>query len=120
MIIVETKHPDVTDSNIDTSKIILAENIIKNVYPLFDDVYTEKVSQVRKLTKLLDARKEKVVDNKNNLEIMMRQYERKKKVAAIFVKKSESRIKAALDMILSDDRSVLDMHQEITRAESKD
>ena len=83
MIIVETKHPDVTDSNIDTSKIILAENIIKNVYPLFDDVYTEKVSQVRKLTKLLDARKEKVVDNKNNLEIMMRQYERKKKVAKL-------------------------------------
>ena len=83
MIIVETKHPDVTDSNIDTSKITLAENIIKNVYPLFDDVYTEKVSQVRKLTKLLDARKEKVVDNKNNLEIMMRQYERKKKVAKL-------------------------------------
>ena len=83
MIIVETEHPDVTNSNIDTSKITLAENIIKNVYPLFDDVYTEKVSQVKKLSKLLDTRKKKVVENKNNLEIMMGKYERKKKVAKL-------------------------------------
>jgi len=86
MIIIETKYPDVTESNIDASKITLADNIIKNVYPLFDDVYTEKISQVKKLSKLLELRQKKVVENKNNLEIMMKQYDRKKKVSKLLTR----------------------------------
>lgn len=83
MNIIETSNPDVTKSNLDESKVILADNIIKNVYPLFDDVYTEKVSYMKKLRRLYDGQKSKVIENKNNLEIMMRQYDRKKKVSKL-------------------------------------
>ncbi len=83
MNIIETTIPDVTKSNIDDSKIILANNIIENVYPLFDDVYTEKVSNFKKLRRLYKSQKSKLVENKNNLEIMMKQYDKKKKVSKL-------------------------------------
>ena len=86
MKITETKNPDVTGSNLDESKIALANNIIKNVYPLFDEVYTEKVSQLKNLNKLYENRKAKVVKNKTNLEIMMKQYEQKKKVSKLLTR----------------------------------
>ena len=86
MNIIETSIPDVTDTNLDQSKVILADNIISNVYPLFDDVYTEKVSQVKKLKTLYENRKAKVVKNKTNLEIMMKQYEQKKKVSKLLTR----------------------------------
>jgi len=86
MKITETKNPDVTESNLDESKIALANNIIKNVYPLFDEVYTEKVSQLKNLNKLYENRKAKVVKNKTNLEIMMKQYEQKKKVSKLLTR----------------------------------
>jgi ATP-dependent Lon protease len=83
MNIIETSYPDVTEMNLDESKVALADNIIQNVYPLFDDVYTEKVSYLKKLKKLYDLQKTKVVGNKNHLEAMMRQYDRKKKVSKL-------------------------------------
>lgn len=86
MKITTTKHPDITESNLDESKIILAENIIANVYPLFDDVYTEKVSQLKKLKTIYESRKSKVVKNKQNLEIMMKQYQQKKKVSKLLTR----------------------------------
>jgi HD-GYP domain-containing protein (c-di-GMP phosphodiesterase class II) len=83
MKIIETEYPDITESNIDESKIILANNIIKNVYPLFDEVYGQKLSEESKLKKTILKRKQIVEDNKKNLEIMMKQYDRKKKVAKL-------------------------------------
>lgn len=83
MNIIETEYPDITESNIDESKIILADNIIKNVYPLFDEVYGQKLSEESKLKKTIAKRKQIVEDNKKNLEIMMKQYDRKKKVAKL-------------------------------------
>jgi len=86
MIITQTNYADITESNLDESKIILADNIIKNVYPLFDDVYTEKVSQLKKLKGLYKARKNKVFENKRNLEAMMREYTIKKKVSKLLTR----------------------------------
>lgn len=83
MKIIETSIPDVTETNLDESKVILADNIIKNVYPLFDEVYTEKVSQLQKLKKLYSDRKSKVIENKQHIEIMMKHYEKKKKVSKL-------------------------------------
>jgi hypothetical protein len=83
MKIIETEIPDITETNLDESKVILADNIIKNVYPLFDDVYTEKVSQSKRLKKLYSERKDKVMTNKKNIEVMMKQYEKKKKVSKL-------------------------------------
>jgi len=86
MNITTTQYADVTEDNLDESKVILAENIISNVYPLFDDVYTEKVSQIKKLKTIYASRKEKVIKNKENLEIMMKQYDRKKKVSKLLTR----------------------------------
>jgi hypothetical protein len=86
MNITTTQYADVTEDNLDESKVILAENIISNVYPLFDDVYTEKVSQIKKLRTIYNSRKEKVIKNKENLEIMMKQYDRKKKVSKLLTR----------------------------------
>ena len=86
MNITTTQYADVTEDNLDESKVILAENIISNVYPLFDDVYTEKVSQIKKLKTIYSSRKEKVIKNKENLEIMMKQYDRKKKVSKLLTR----------------------------------
>jgi len=86
MNIIVTEHPDVTESNLNESKVILADNIIANVYPLFDDVYTEKVSQLKKLKTFYEARKGKVIKNKKHLEMMMSQYNKKKKVSKLLTR----------------------------------
>lgn len=86
MNIVQTDIPDVSYSNIEESKVILANNIMKNVYPLFDDVYTEKLSQIKKLKKLYNERKDKVLQNRSNLETMMAKYDQKKKVSKLLLR----------------------------------
>jgi DNA helicase IV len=86
MIITQTQFPDITESNLDESKITLANNIIKNVYPLFDDVYTEKVSQLKKLKVMYESRKNKVNENKTNLEVMLKKYDQKKKVSKLLTR----------------------------------
>ena len=86
MNIIVTDHADVTDFNLDESKVSLANNIIANVYPLFDDVYTGKVSQLKKLKTLYNVRKTKVLKNKQNLEMMMKQYDQKKKVSKLLTR----------------------------------
>jgi len=83
MNIIETEYPDITESNIDESKLILADNIIKNVYPLFDEVYGQKQTEVSKFKAAISKRQKIVEENKKNLEVMMKQYDRKKKVSKL-------------------------------------
>lgn len=83
MDITETKIPDVSIENIDKAKIVLAENIIKNVYPLFDEVFNTRVSELEELQNKLKGRREQVKEEKNNLQEMMDTYNRKKKVAKL-------------------------------------
>jgi gas vesicle protein len=49
MNIIETSIPDVSSDNIEKNKSIIADNIIENVYPLFDEVYKAKLQQVEQL-----------------------------------------------------------------------
>ena len=42
MILQQTVIADVVDDNINQSKLMLANNVIENVYPLFDEVYQER------------------------------------------------------------------------------
>lgn len=86
MNIIETEYPDITESNIDDSKITLANNIIKNVYPLFDEVYGQKLTESAKLKRAISKRKDIVDENKKNLEIMIAKYDRKKKVSKLLTR----------------------------------
>ena len=80
MNIVETNIPDITVGNIDEAKLVLSNRIIESVYPLLDEVYNDQLSELEGLgTKLKDKRKE-VQESKTNLEKLISEYNRKKKV----------------------------------------
>ncbi len=79
MNIIETKIPDVHEENINQSKIVLADNIIRNIYPLFDEVFNTKVEQVNKLEKILDNKKVGVLESKRQLEQGIKDYKKKQK-----------------------------------------
>lgn len=83
MKIVETKIPNVIPETIDKSKQVLADNIIKNVYPLFNEVYHSKVDNIQKLKEELDVKKATVTKEKETLESIMAEYKRKKKVSKL-------------------------------------
>jgi len=83
MNIIETNVPDVTVDNIQTSKTILADNIIKNVYPLFDGVYTEKLEAVSNLKLQIKNRKQHLRAEKESMEQLVVEYKRMKKMAKL-------------------------------------
>jgi hypothetical protein len=83
MNITETNIPDVTIDNIPLSKRILADNIIKNVYPLFDGVYTEKLDVIGRLKSQLKVRKTELHSQKESMQQTMAEYTRKKKISKL-------------------------------------
>ncbi len=80
MILQETTIPDVVSENLDQSKLTLANNVIKNVYPLFDEVQREKRREVKELEKELQEAKKQVQQRKRVLENLLNDYNRQKKV----------------------------------------
>ena len=80
MILQETTIPDVVSENLDQSKLTLANNVIKNVYPLFDEVQREKRREVKELEKQLQEAKNQVQQRKQILEKLLNDYNRQKKV----------------------------------------
>ena len=83
MIIEETAIPNVIPETIDLSKKVLAENIIQNVYPLFSEVYESKVESVENLKRDLEQKRDIVLAQKNELQEIMDDYKRKKKVTKL-------------------------------------
>jgi len=83
MNIIETNIPDVSTNNIQTSKTILADNIIKNVYPLFDGVYTEKLEAVGNLKIQIKNRGAHLRSEKESMEHLMVEYARMKKMSKL-------------------------------------
>jgi 50S ribosomal subunit-associated GTPase HflX len=81
--IQETKIPDVIPEIIDESKQILANNIIKNVYPLFNELYSEKIKELNKLKYILDNKKNNIKEEKENLQNIMLSYKKKKKITKL-------------------------------------
>ena len=55
---------DVIKENIDKSKIVLADNIISNIYPLFDDMYGEYLSSTSNLKNDYKKKKSELKKNK--------------------------------------------------------
>jgi len=101
MNITVTKIPDVTKETIDKSKVILANNIIQNVYPLFDEVYQGKLEHISIIKKNLKEKKTQVSKNKKTLEQLMSEYNKEKKVSKLL-----SRIEKLVDSGLVYDGSI--------------
>jgi len=89
MNIVETAYPDIVPSNIEASKVELSNKIIKNVYPLFDEVHINKVSESKDLKKELTDKKLQVTEEKEKLEEMLKDYNKKKKVKKLLERLSK-------------------------------
>jgi ATP-dependent Lon protease len=83
MNISETNIPDVSLENIDESKVVLAESIIKNVYPLFDEVFNTRVSELEEFQVILKNKRNQVREEKDNLQVMVTDYNRKKKITKL-------------------------------------
>ena len=83
MNITETNIPDVTTDNIIPAKKILADNIIKNVYPLFDSVYTEKLEASSIIKKHIKIKKNELKLQKDSIEQLMVEYKRKQKISKL-------------------------------------
>ena len=83
MIIEETKIPNVQPDNIDESKILLANNIIKNVYPLFNEVFNSRVEEIKEMKDVLVTKKVEITERKDELQEMMDKYSRQKKLAKL-------------------------------------
>jgi len=86
MIIEETNIPDVIEENIDVSKILLADNIIENIYPLFDEIYQDKVGTLSSYDSKYKQIKTKVRKSKEHLEGLMLKLERTKKESKLLTR----------------------------------
>ncbi|MFW9871506.1 MAG: hypothetical protein ACFFG0_00180 [Candidatus Thorarchaeota archaeon] len=83
MIIEDTNIPNVIPENISRSKEVLAENIIKNVYPLFNEVYSGHINEIENLKKELDTKRKTVINEKNELQNLIDIYKVKKKISKL-------------------------------------
>lgn len=83
MNIIETSIPDVTVENLNQNKVVIADNIIKNVYPLFDEVYQAKLEKVIKLRNKVKDGKLKMKEEKNTMEKLIHTYKKEKQIAKI-------------------------------------
>lgn len=83
MKIHETDIPDVTFNNLDESKINLANSVIENIYPLFDDFFKEKLRRVYDLKNEIKAKSNKIKSEKESMQVLVSEYARRKKVAKL-------------------------------------
>lgn len=80
MKIVSTGIPDVYVDNIDKSKLDLANKIIKIIYPLLDDIYSEKQNNAISLKREFERKTFQVSNEKDNLEKLVINYNQQKKI----------------------------------------
>jgi len=83
MRLVETSIPDINEMNIDQSKLLLAQDIVNNISPLLDEAYSTKINHKRKLQEEVKTSKKRINDEKVEVERILKDYNRKKKVARI-------------------------------------
>ncbi len=79
MKITDTKIPNVTEENIDESKLNLVNKIIQNISPLLDEVYEDNLKVQKILQDDLKSKKLKVLQSKEILENLIKEYDKKKK-----------------------------------------
>ncbi len=86
MRLLVTNIPDVTEANVIESKMILSENIIRNVYPLFDEVLSSKIQRSQELEGKLATARKQVLKKKNTLEQLITEYKRKQKESKLLAR----------------------------------
>jgi len=95
MNIIRTNIPDVTKRNIAEHKEVIADSIIKNVYPLFDEVYQAKVQSNFRLKKKVIEGKQKIKNEKDTMQQLVIEYKKEQKISKI-LDRIEKLVKAGL------------------------
>jgi len=95
MNIIETRIPDVTKRNVSTNKRVIADNIIQNVYPLFDEVYQARMEQVVQLRNKIKTSKGNMRSEKETMQQLMVSYKKEKKITKI-LERIEKLVKSGL------------------------
>lgn len=95
MNIIETSVPDVTKHNISKNKETIADSIIENVYPLFDEVYQAKLDRVVQLQNRIKTGRKKLKNEKETMQQLLSAYHKEKKISKI-LERIEKLIKAGL------------------------
>lgn len=80
MKVIDTNIPDITKENLDKTKIKLANKIIENISPLFEEMIDEKKQSSRKLKAELEQKKKLIKESKEHLELLMKEYNKRKKL----------------------------------------
>jgi len=80
MRIVDTNIKDLDIKNIDKEKVNLANKIIEKISPLFNELHTDKSTQISDLEKVIENKKKSLNEQKKELEKLVSEYNRKKKV----------------------------------------
>ena len=83
MNIIETNIPDVTESNIPRNKEIIADSIVENVYPLFDEVHKAKLEQVAQLKNRIRTGKTEIKSEKETMQQLMSAYKKEQKISKV-------------------------------------
>ena len=85
MEIVDTRIPDVSMNNIDESKQILANNIIANIYPLFNDLHKGKEKEAVKYKDSILKLKSVLKHEKDSIDALLVRYSKAKKISKIML-----------------------------------
>lgn len=80
MIVEISEYKDIDIENLEASKVSLANKIIEQVRPLVDDIFLEKVKEVKELEKRISRKKDVITENKCRIEKKIIVYNRKKKL----------------------------------------
>lgn len=101
MRIIETDLYDIPKDNLDQTKAELADSIIQNIYPLFDEIYFNFLKKEKNIENSIKEKKEFIHTEKNVMEELVKRYGRKKKVRKLL-----ERISKIIESGLTHDSSV--------------
>jgi len=80
MKILNTNIKDIDIKNVDNNKVNIANRIIKRIRPLFNELHTDKKTQLSILEKDIINNKKSLNEQKKELEELVKEYNKKKKV----------------------------------------
>ncbi len=86
MRIIETDINDFPSVNLNESKIELANEIINYINPIFSQDYNKKIREIKDLKKSLSEKKEKIKNNKIELENLLKIFSKKDKESQLIRK----------------------------------
>lgn len=79
MKVIETEINDFQHESLKESKISMANDIVSFIQPMFDINCSKKISEIKSLKKDIDNKKEKIKNEKDSLELLLKSYNKKDK-----------------------------------------